>query len=165
MPMEPQDCRERFARCLADETGLLASLEQQLRHEHELLVANDIDGLSAANGARQQTVARLLRVHDERASLCRARNLPADVNGLAQLLAWCDPAGSLAEPQSRCAMQAQRCREQNERNGVLVTARLNRVGGMLDMIAGENNADTYQPRAAAVSPAITAAGRLLSTSA
>lgn len=164
MPMEPQDCRERFARCLADETALLAGLEQQLQHEHELLVANDIDGLAAANGARQQTVARLLRVHDERAGLCRARNLPNDVNGLAQLLAWCDPTGSLAEAQSRCAVQAQRCRDQNERNGALVTARLNRVGGMLDMIAGGNNAGTYQPRAA-VAPAITAAGRLLSTSA
>src|SRR5262245_59417558 len=102
--LEPQDCRERFARYLADETGLLTELEQQLLHEQELPAANDIDGLASANGARQQTVARLLRVHDERASLCRARNLATDASGFAALLAWCDPTGSLADAQSRCAV-------------------------------------------------------------
>ena len=165
--MEPQACREQFARHLADETALLISLEQQLQHEHGLLATNDIDGLEKASGTRQQTVARLLRVDDERRGLCRVRKLPPDAKGLAALLAWCDPTGSLADAQAQCTTHAQRCREQNERNGALVTARLNRVGGMLDMIAGDNPANTYQPRAGvrAATAFQQPTGRMVSTSA
>jgi len=165
MPLELQACRERFARHLAEETELLAVLEQQLVREHEMLVANDVEGLEKAGGLRQQTVARLLRVHDERRALCRARDLDADAGGFATLLAWCDPQGTLAAPQARCAVHAQRCREQNERNGALVTARLKRVGGMLGMLGGANAAGTYQPRTSGRAPALLAAGRMVSTQA
>jgi len=164
--MEPQAAREQFARHLADETELLISLEQQLQREHELLAANDVDGLEKASGARQQTVARLLRLDDERRGLCRVRKLAPDTMGLAALLAWCDPTGSLVTAQAQCATHAQRCREQNERNGALVTARLNRVNGMLDMISGDNPANTYQPRTGArVAAFQQPSGRMVSTSA
>jgi flagellar biosynthesis protein FlgN len=164
--MEPQTCREQFARYLSDETELLIGLEQQLQREHEFLAANDIEGLESASGMRQQTVARLLRLDEERRGLCRVRNLSSDAAGLAQLLAWCDPAGSLAAAQALCTTHAQRCRDQNERNGALVTARLNRVSGMLGMMEGTNPASTYQPRnSAARAPAYQPSGRMVSTSA
>jgi flagellar biosynthesis/type III secretory pathway chaperone len=164
--MEPQACREQFARHLSDETALLIDLEQQLQREHEFLAANDIDGLEQASGLRQQTVARLLRIDEDRRGLCRVRSLSSDSAGLAQLLAWCDPTGSLAGAQALCATHAQRCRDQNERNGALVTARLNRVSGMLGMMEGSNPASTYQPRnGAARAAAYQPAGRMVSTSA
>ncbi len=164
MPLDPKDCRERYARHLADETALLKLLEEQLQQEYALLAANDIEGLDKAGTARQQSVARLLRVHDERISLCRARSLQPDEKGFAALLAWCDPAGSLAEAQAHCATHARRCREQNERNGALVAARLNQVGGTLGAIAGKPDAGTYQSRTSVRAPAYSA-GRMLSTSA
>lgn len=163
--MDPQECRERFARHLADETELLGTLEQQLLSEHDLLVANDIEGLECASSLRQQTIARLLRVHEERGRLCKARNLAPDASGFAALLAWCDPEGSLATAQGGCAIHAERCRAQNERNGALVTARLKRVGGMLGMISGETTPGTYQPRATARTSAFATAGRMVSISA
>jgi len=165
MALEPHACRERFARHLADETELLIVLEQQLLREHEMLVEDDIEGLESAGGLRQQTVARLLRVHDERRELCRARNLDADDGGFATLLAWCDPQGSLASAQERCALHAQRCRRQNEHNGALVNARLKRVSGMLGMLGGPNAARTYQPRTAGRASAFATAGRMVSTQA
>ncbi len=163
--MQPQAAREQFARHLSDETGLLVTLEQQLQHEHELLTSNDVEGLEKASGARQQTVVKLLRIDEERRGLCRARGVSTDALGLATLLAWCDPTGSLAAAQGQCTVHAQRCREQNERNGMLVTARLNRVNGMLGMIAGENKARTYAPRLGARQQAIQPIGRMVSTSA
>lgn len=165
MSLDPQTCQQQFARHLADEAAVLRVLEEQLRREHELLTANDLDGLDAVSAARQQSIAKLLRIQDERGNLCRARNLGNDMAGLAELLAWCDPQGSLKDAQAECAEQARRCREQNERNGALVTARLNHVGGMLGMIDGEPGQRVYQPRATAAAPAFAAAGRLLSTSA
>jgi flagellar biosynthesis/type III secretory pathway chaperone len=163
VPLEPKACREQFARHLADETTLLQSLESQLQREHELLRANDIEALEQASSARQQSVARLLRVHEDRSNLCRARKLAPDATGFRELLAWCDPDGSLAEAQIQYAIHAQRCREQNERNGALVAARLNRVGGMLGMVDSENTPATYQARSAVRATTCAAAGRMLST--
>ena len=163
--MDPQQCREQFARHLANETELLGVLEQQLLSEHELLVANDIEKLEVASTTRQQTIARLLRIHEERGRLCRARDLSPDAAGFSALLAWCDPEGTLAAAQGDCATHAERCRAQNERNGALVTARLKRVGGMLGMISGEPATDTYKPRAAAQASAFATTGRMVSISA
>jgi flagellar biosynthesis/type III secretory pathway chaperone len=148
---------------LSDEATLLAQLEQQLLHEHQHLAANDVESLENAGGARQQTLAKLLRIDDERNVLCRQLGYGAGHTGLAALLAWCDPRGTLAAAQGDCAQLAQRCRTQNERNGALVTARLGRVTGMLDMLSDNNASRTYDSRLAR--NAAAPAGRLVSISA
>lgn len=163
--MQPQTCRAQFGRQMADEAELLGVLEQQLQHEQQLLATNDVEGLERAGGARQQTVARLLQLDDERRGLCRLLGHAPDHTGLAGLLAWCDPEGSLAAAQAECAARARRCREQNERNGALVTARLNRIGGMLGMISGSDTSNTYGTRSNAFAQASRPGGRMISTSA
>jgi flagellar biosynthesis/type III secretory pathway chaperone len=161
--VDQQACRAQLARLLADESALLGQLERQLHSEHEFLKSNDVDGLEQAGTARQETIAKLLRIEDERRNLCRATGRGSDRNALAALFAWCDPQGSLAAPQSTCAQLAERCRAQNERNGALVTARLKRVTGMLDMLADGTTTRTYQPRATRF--AAPPAGRMVSITA
>jgi flagellar biosynthesis protein FlgN len=166
--MEPQACRNQLARLLSDETRLLGTLEQQLRREHELLGANDVDALEQVGSARQESVAALLRVDDQRRDLCRLLGRNPDHTGLAALLKWCDPEGSLSAAYSQCAELAQSCRTQNDRNGILVNARLNRVTGMLGMLgAGTNVAEsrTYAAQHAPRAAAVASHGRLLSISA
>ena len=164
--MEPQACLTQLSRLLVDETSLLASLAQQLQREHELLVANDVEGLDQAADARQKSVVALSRLDQERRSLCRLLGYSADHPGLAAMFKWCDPTGSLATAHADASSQAQRCREQNDRNGALVNARLNRLSGMLDMLNGNSAGNrTYESRGAKRSPAVIAAGRMVSTSA
>lgn len=161
--MDPQSCRAHLARLLADETRLLDELQQQLVREHEFLAGNDVDSLERAGTARQQTVARLLKIDDERRSLCLLLGQGTDRIGLAALFRWCDPQGTLAAAQAACTKLAEECRTQNERNGALVNARLTRVTGMLDMIAAGNAGRTYE--AGAARTATPPAGRLVSVSA
>jgi flagellar biosynthesis/type III secretory pathway chaperone len=161
--MDRDTCRTRLARLLSEENALLATLAQQLTQEHGLLAGNDVDGLEKASGTRQQTIARLLRVEDERQALCRQLGRSADRSGMAALLTWCDPDGTLAAAQSACATLAGTCRAQNERNGALVTARLTRASGMLDLLAGSNAGRTYDQRFGRSAP--LPAGRMLATSA
>lgn len=163
--MEPIKCRELLGRLLADETRLLATLEQQLGREHELLKSNDVDGLDLAARERQTCVAGLMRIDDERRNLCRLLGRSPDQAGLAALLEWCDPQGSLAAAHAECALHAQRCREQNDRNGALVAARLSRVSGMLNMLAANGSGSTYEPRTPARTGAPPSAGRMVSISA
>lgn len=159
--MDASVCRSQLERLLRDETTLLQLLEQQLDAEHGLLKSNDIEGLERAGSARQDTVAKLLRIDDERRQLCRLRGRGDDNAAMAALLHWCDPTGSLREPYERCTAHAQRCRESNDRNGALVTARLNRVSDMLRQLnPSGNEARTYAPRQSTASPQVNA-GRLL----
>ncbi len=164
--MEPQVCLTQLSRLLADETSLLNALAQQLQREHELLVANDVEGLDQAADARQKSVVALSRLDQDRRSLCRLLGYSADHLGLAALFKWCDPTGSLSAAHAAASNQAQLCRDQNDRNGALVNARLNRLSGMLDMLNGNSTGNrTYESRGANRGPTGLAAGRMVSTSA
>jgi flagellar biosynthesis protein FlgN len=137
--VDPGVCREHLQKLLAEEFNALTQLETLLDREHELLIANDVDGLDRASESRQVCVGELLRIEDERRSLCRMMSVPTDAQGLERLLRWCDPSNSMQRRLGDCHQRATRCRELNERNGALVTARLKRVEGMLDVLTGRAN--------------------------
>lgn len=137
--MDPKICYEHLEKLLVEEAATLARLEELLDKEHEFLVANDVDELERAGEARQSCIIALVAIEDERRSLCRAMNVPADASGLDKLLTWCDPSHRLKIRWSACADRAARCRSLNDRNGALVSARLKRVEGMLGVITGRAN--------------------------
>ena len=137
--MNASACREHLEKLLTEETGALARLEGLLDKEHEFLLANDIDELERAGEARQACVVDLVRIEDERRSLCRMMNVSADHLGLEKLFLWCDPSRSLKDRIAACGARAGRCRTLNDRNGALVTARLKRVEGVLGVITGRAN--------------------------
>jgi len=134
--VDPVVCRDHLEKLIAEESGALEQLQQLLDREHELLVANDVDGLDRAGQARQNCVGVLMRIEDDRRALCRSLNVPSDMHGLDRILTWCDPAKKLRHRWAECGERAARCRAANDRNGALVTARLNRVQGMLDIVTG-----------------------------
>jgi flagellar biosynthesis/type III secretory pathway chaperone len=72
-----------------------------------------------------------------------------DLTGLAKLIGWCDPRRSLAPAYDECATRARRCRDLNDRNGILVGAQMKRVEGLLGAITGTPAQRSYGPRQAA----------------
>lgn len=137
--MDPHVCRDTLERLLVEEAATLTRLEALLDKEHEFLIANDVEQLERAGEARQSCIGALVAIEDERRSMCRMMNISADAVGLDKLLAWCDPSNELKRRWAACADRAARCRGLNDRNGALVSARLKRVEGMLDVITGRAN--------------------------
>ena len=121
---DPTHCREQLATLMAEQNAQLAALESLLTQEYELLQARDAEGLEKAGTARQQCIGHILRIEDERRALCRATGRSEDTAGLHSLLAWCDPTGLLMPAMQEYRERTQRCREQNDRNGILVNGRL-----------------------------------------
>jgi flagellar biosynthesis protein FlgN len=161
--VDPAACRESLATLLSQETSALDELAALLDHEHALLVANDVDALETAMQTRQITVGRILRIEDERRALCHAHGHNADAAGLEQLLAWCDPTGSLKARWAQCGNVTSRCRDLNVRNAALVTARMRRVATLLNTLTGQPvEAATYGPKGAYTVPR---SGRVLATEA
>ena len=157
-------CREALEALISEETSSLDELAALLAAEHGLLVANDVDALGAAMQKRQLTVGRLLTIDSERRAICRAHGRTADTQGLEQLMGWCDPQGSLLSRWEKCASSATHCREMNDRNGALVTARMRRVETMLGALTGQPRepASTYGPKGAY---GTARSGRVVSTEA
>jgi len=159
--LEAQTCREALASLIDQEVSALTELAGLLDREHGLLVANDVNTLEGVMNERQETVGRLLRAEDERRSLCRMHGRDSDAAGIENLMAWCDPQGSLKSKWADCAKGAARCRELNDRNGILVNARMKRVETLLGALTGGNqDAQTYGPKGAYNN---TRPGRVLAT--
>jgi len=153
-----------MARLLADENSALVEFEALLDREHAALRSRDIDALEALADARQASVTRLLKLDDERRSVCSMHGYDTDLAGLGELIAWCDPRRSLAGAYEECSTRARRCRDLNDRNGLLVGAQIKRVEGLLGAITG----GTHEPRAYGPrnsNPYGSNAGRVLSAEA
>jgi len=121
---DPTLCREQLATLMAEQNAHLAALETLLTQEYELLQARDAEGLEKAGTARQQCIGHILRIEDERRALCRATGRNEDTAGLHSLLAWCDATELLRPAMQEYRERTQRCREHNDRNGILVNGRL-----------------------------------------
>jgi len=134
MSMNPEQCRERMAKLISEESSGLVQLGELLEREHGLLAAGDVVGLEAAINERQCCVGRISRIDEERRSMCRARDLTLDAQGLEKLLRWCDPQGTLSARWAECAAAAIRCRVLNDRNGALVSTQLQHVRARLNTL-------------------------------
>ncbi len=159
--ISPAQCRDALGRIYAEEIASLKRLEELLQKEHTYLAANDIDSLETASAARQDSVAQLLKLEDERRDLCRMLGRDTDLAGVSALLAWCDPQGTLGAALGEHARLSGLCRDQNERNGALVGARMARISSMLGMLAGSSAAPAVYGRSGTQNPAVPAAGRLI----
>jgi len=139
--------RDTLGRLLAEENAALSEFASLLDKEHGALRGRNIDALEALADARQASVVTLLKIEDERRSLCAMLGYESDLSGLAKLLAWCDPARSLASRYAECATRARDCRDLNNRNGVLVGAQIKRVEGLLGAMTGTSSEPrAYGPR-------------------
>jgi flagellar biosynthesis/type III secretory pathway chaperone len=157
--------RDTLQRLLADENGALADFERLLDEEHGALRSRNIDALEQLAESRQANVIRLLKVEDERRSLCSMLGFETDLQGLSKLIAWCDPARSLAKGYEECATRAKNCRTLNDRNGILVGAQIKRVEGLLGAMTGSSNEPRgYGPRGQS-NPYAGSAGKVISAEA
>jgi flagella synthesis protein FlgN len=151
--------REHLAEVLAEEASLLIELRSLLEHEYEVLGTKDAIAVEKTVLARQERMGALARVEEQRRSLCSMLGFSADHAGLERLMLWCDPEGTLVSRLRDCAKGAADCRDLNERNGTLVSAKLKRVEVLLGALTGRStSADTYSSNG---STAPTRPGRVL----
>ncbi len=126
---DPTQVRERLAALMAEQNSHLATLESLLMQEYSLLETRDIEGLDRSGTERQRCMCLIAHIEDQRRELCRSTGHGDDPAALHDLLTWCDPAG-LLKPVMRDYLElTRRCSEQNDRNGILVNAKLHRVAG------------------------------------
>jgi flagellar biosynthesis/type III secretory pathway chaperone len=147
MTVQAADVRDHVQRMLSEESGLLDSLEQLLKQEAVILRGDDVSAIERIGSSRQQCTSALTRLEAERADSCKMLSFGAGRDEFERLLQWCDPSGELRQAWQRNLTVARRCRDQNDRNGAVVTAKLNHVQRMIEAIRGTGPAPVYAPQA------------------
>ncbi len=143
-------CREHLGLLLTEEIAALRELEDLLLREHDILSAQNVAAIERTALVRQQMMGDLARTEEQRRSLCTLHGHTPDWVGLEKLMQWCDPDGTLLSRLRECAQRAIRCRDLNDRNGVLVAARLKHVTGLLEALTGgASQPVTYGPKGSA----------------
>jgi len=140
-------CREHLDALLAEEIVALRDLEDLLKREYEVLGAKNVAAIERAALVRQQMMGDLARTEEQRRSLCTMHGYTPDWVGLESLMRWCDPEGTLLSRLRECARRATQCRDLNDKNGILVAARLKHVEGLLAALTGGTSQPvTYGPK-------------------
>lgn len=158
--MDASLCREHLDELLAQEIAALSHLEALLEQERDFIVANNIEQLDSTGTERQRYVGVLMRIEDERHALCRASGMSGDRVGLKKLLTWCDPDNTLQARWTDSTRKIRHCRALNDRNGALVSNRMKRVEGLLNLLNGQSGeSKVYNAKGNAYQQA--GAGRML----
>ena len=145
--MDAGVCRGELAALLDEELALLAQLEQLLEKERDVITSRDVATLQGSVRVRQERLAALAAIEEQRRVLCSRHGHAGDRAGVERLMRWCDPSGVLTPRLRERTARALRCRDLNDRNGLTVSARLKRVGEALQVLNGNNaRADTYGRR-------------------
>jgi flagellar biosynthesis/type III secretory pathway chaperone len=148
--VDAEVCRDHLGQLLTEEIDALRELEDLLLREHDILGAQNVAAIERTALVRQQMMGDLARTEEQRRCLCTMHGHTPDWVGLEQLMQWCDPEGTLLSRLRECARRAIRCRDLNDRNGVLVAARLKHVTGLLDALTGGTSQPvTYGPNGSA----------------
>ncbi|MBV8854816.1 MAG: flagellar protein FlgN [Sinobacteraceae bacterium] len=146
---DAQLCHDSLATLLAQESRMLADLQDLLQREGEVLATNQVAAVERIAPVRQQMMGALARTEEQRRTLCTLHGYSPDWIGLEQLLQWCDPSGSLLPSLRDCAQRAMRCRDLNSRNGELVSFHLKHVEARLAALARDTlKPVTYGPKGA-----------------
>ncbi len=128
--------RQLASRLIADERALLERFEHLLGREAAALRTDDVAAIEDAGAARQECSSELLRLDEERRSACRMLGFGEGRDAFERLLDACDPGGDLVRRWQSSRDVLLRCKDLNDRNGAVVTAKLRRVEALLVTLRG-----------------------------
>ena len=144
MSLDRRVTRDLATRLISEELRQLERFEQLLEREAQALRSDDVEAIGTAGAERQACSSELLRIDEERREACRMLGFGDGRDAFRRLLDACDLGGELAQRWHSSLSLVQRCREANDRNGAMVTAKLRRVESLLAAMRGdEPSARTY----------------------
>lgn len=145
MSVRPADIRAHVQKLLAEEARQLDALLALLGRESEILRGEDIAAIERIGAERHDCTSALTRLDGERRELCRMLSQAPGRDGFDQLLRWCDADGTLRRQWLANLEVARRCKDHNDRNGVVVTVKLGHVQKLLTAIRGTPASPVYAP--------------------
>jgi flagella synthesis protein FlgN len=146
MAVDPREVRAHMQRLLAEESTALGQLEHILQQEATVLRGDDVAAVEKIGAARHDCTALLTRLDGERRDACRMLSFGTGSQAIESLLRWCDAGGELHRAWQANLDGARRCKAHNERNGAVVSVKLNQLGKLLTTLRGGSEPTVYAAR-------------------
>lgn len=143
MSVQPEAIRQHLDRILTEEAALLAELEQVLTREADAVRGDDPNAIENIGGARHHCIDALMRLDAERVGACRMLSLGSGPSAIERLLAWCDSNEALRRRWQANLAVTRRCKDLNDRNGAIVTLKLEHVRQRLAAMRGSTAGPVY----------------------
>jgi flagella synthesis protein FlgN len=137
--MDPALVADHMRDLLGQEAVLLSQLEALLEKEADALRLDDVALIEQIGRERHRCVEALMQIDSERRIACRMMGLAVDGRQFELLLDSCDSTGGLKARWHAGLEAAARCKDRNDRNGAVVTAKLRRVEALLMTLRGGPN--------------------------
>jgi flagellar biosynthesis protein FlgN len=147
MSLDPSNVRQLLDKILTEEFALLVSLQSVLERETSIVSSEDADAIASIGSNRQQCVDRLFKLGQERNETSRMLSFGSDPAGLTRMFEWADPTGALRQRWDANLQLARLCKALNDRNGAIVTAKLDYVQRLLQKLRGASTPAVYSARA------------------
>ena len=147
MSVARTEVRQHLDKILSEESELLAELQAVLESETGIVSSDDADAIANIGNNRQRCVDRLTRLGQERSDTSRMLSFGTDAAGLDRMFEWADPSRTLCARWRANLELARRCKALNDRNGAIVTAKLDRVQQLLRKLRGTHAPVVYSARA------------------
>lgn len=128
--------RQLASRLIGEERTLLERFAQLLEREAAALRTDEVAVIEGAGADRQECSSALLGLDEERRNACRMLGFGDGRDAFERLLAACDPSGDLERRWQSSRELLLRCKDLNDRNGAVVTAKLRRVEALLVTLRG-----------------------------
>jgi flagellar biosynthesis/type III secretory pathway chaperone len=148
MSVERHDVHTHLTRILAEEARLLSELQGVLEQETEVVSGDDAEAIQRIGSNRHRCVERLAQLAAERSDTGRMLSFGSDGPGLARLIDWADPSAALRAQWRINLDLARRCQAINDKNGAIVTAKLERVRQLLGKLRGATAPPVYNAKGA-----------------
>ncbi|HTP39366.1 MAG TPA: flagellar protein FlgN [Steroidobacteraceae bacterium] len=136
MAQAVRDVASHIGRILGEERVLLGELGRLLEEERQVLKEAAPEAIERVGATRQRCVEALSRLDAERSDACKLLSYGTGRTGFEKLLDALGPAAGLRERWHANLELARHCRELNDRNGALVSAKLNFVQKQLSVLRG-----------------------------
>ena len=146
MPISRAQLGRHIGELLKQEQQLLGELEQLLRTESDVLHADDTDAIERVSGSRQRCVEALIRIDADRQDCCRLFSFGDDRQAFERMLKSLEDGSVLQKHWNVNLEIARRCKDFNDRNGAVVSVKLNSVRQRLAALRGVAPQPVYGKR-------------------
>lgn len=143
MPIQRAQLGQHISRLLNEEHRLLGELESLLASESEILRGDDPAAIEHASETRRRCVEQLARLDADRNDCCRMFSFGSDRDAFGRLLASLAEGTALRARWQANLVVARRCKERNDRNGAVVSVKLNNVRQRLAALRGASAPPVY----------------------
>lgn len=143
----PAECRTAFERLVVASLAAADQLQKSLNDERLALERQDSDALGQAANAKQECVATLETLEQERRAISAAAGFASGPEQMPALIAWCDGGNRIIEDWERFLVIAADCDRMNTANGAIIHLKRQHYAAALRIVGGSatGTIETYGP--------------------